>query len=59
MKVVQSKNHKKLVTVLVFVIPLVADLIMPGLGIAIDFLFLVWELMEPEEIEENSREEKD
>jgi hypothetical protein len=56
MKVVQSKNHKKLVTVLAFVIPLVGDLIMPGLGIAIDFLFLVWELMEPEEIEENSRE---
>ncbi len=51
MKVVQSKNHKKMVTVLMFGIPLVADLMMPGLGIAIDFLFLVWELMEPEETE--------
>ncbi|NJM72108.1 MAG: hypothetical protein HC862_19055 [Scytonema sp. RU_4_4] len=57
MKVAQSKNNKKLVAVLVFTISLVADLIIPGLGIAIDFLFLLWELMEPEEIEGEDSEE--
>lgn len=51
MKVVQLKKNKKLVAVLMFGIPLVADLIVPGLGITIDFLFLLWELMELEEME--------
>jgi hypothetical protein len=48
-KATKSINYKKLVAVLVFVIPLIADWLIPGAGIAIEFIFLLWELLEPEE----------
>ena len=39
-----QRNKKKLILVAAFVISLTADLIFPGAGIAIDLLFLLWEL---------------
>jgi hypothetical protein len=48
-KVTKSINIKKLVTVLLFVIPLIADWLIPGSGILIEITFLIWELLEPEE----------
>ncbi|MFN6562350.1 MAG: hypothetical protein RMY28_021510 [Nostoc sp. ChiSLP01] len=50
-KATKSINIKKLVTVLLFVIPLIADLLIPGSGIFIEIAFLIWELLEPEETE--------
>ena len=38
-------NKKKLILVAAFAIALTADLIFPGAGIAIDLLFLLWELL--------------
>ncbi|PHJ60447.1 hypothetical protein VF04_05525 [Nostoc linckia z7] len=52
-KATKSINIKKLVTVLLFVIPLIADLLIPGSGIFIEIAFLIWELLEPEETEGN------
>ncbi|MEH1887940.1 MAG: hypothetical protein V7K92_00270 [Nostoc sp.] len=51
MKATKSVNIKKLVTVLLFVIPLIADWLMPGSGFVIELAFLIWELLEPEETE--------
>ncbi|MEH2245448.1 hypothetical protein [Nostoc sp.] len=51
MKATKSFNIKKLVAVLLFVIPLIADWLMPGSGIVIELAFLIWELLEPEETE--------
>ncbi|MDJ0694829.1 hypothetical protein [Mastigocoleus sp. MO_188.B34] len=39
-----QRNKKKLILVAAFVISLTADLIFPGAGVAIDLLFLLWEL---------------
>ncbi|MBE8970182.1 hypothetical protein IQ277_29425 [Nostocales cyanobacterium LEGE 12452] len=51
MKATKSVNIKKLVTVLLFVIPLIADLLMPGSGLVIELTFLIWELLEPQKTE--------
>ncbi|MDF5710791.1 MAG: hypothetical protein PUP90_24745 [Nostoc sp. S4] len=48
-KATKSINIKKLVTILLFVIPLIADWLIPGSGIFIEIAFLIWELLEPEE----------
>ncbi|MDZ8069295.1 MAG: hypothetical protein RMY64_27390 [Nostoc sp. DedQUE08] len=50
-KATKSINIKKLVTVLLFVIPLIADWLIPGSGIFIEFAFLIWELLELQETE--------
>ncbi|BAY23124.1 hypothetical protein NIES2100_28880 [Calothrix sp. NIES-2100] len=49
LKAKKSINYKKLVAVLVFVIPLIADWLIPGAGIAIELVFLLWELLQAEE----------
>ncbi len=54
MKAAKFISVKKLVIVLVFLTPLIADLIMPGSGIVIELVFLLWELLEPEETEGNN-----
>ncbi|MBD2519877.1 hypothetical protein H6G93_34035 [Nostoc sp. FACHB-973] len=41
----------KLVAILLFVIPLIADWLIPGSGIFIEITFLIWELLESEETE--------
>ena len=51
MKATKSFNIKKLVAVLLFVIPLIADWLMPGSGIVIELAFLIGELLELEETE--------
>ncbi|MEH2144037.1 hypothetical protein [Nostoc sp.] len=51
MKATKSLNIKKLVAVLLFVIPLIADWLMPGSGIVIKLAFLIWELLELQETE--------
>ncbi|MEH2152699.1 hypothetical protein [Nostoc sp.] len=43
---------KKLMAVLLFLIPLIADWFIPGSGIVIELAFLIWELLEPQETEE-------
>ncbi|MDZ8052557.1 MAG: hypothetical protein RMX68_029295 [Aulosira sp. ZfuVER01] len=40
---------KKLMAIVLFLIPLIADLFVPGCGVAIELAFLIWELLEPEE----------
>ncbi|MEH2091701.1 hypothetical protein [Nostoc sp.] len=50
-KATKSINIKKLVTVVLFVIPLIAEWLIPGSGIFIEIAFLIWELLEPEEAE--------
>lgn len=40
---------KKLMAVVLFLIPLIADLFVPGSGIVIELAFLIWELLELEE----------
>ncbi|WP_427161650.1 hypothetical protein ACQFX9_08885 [Aliinostoc sp. HNIBRCY26] len=39
---------KKLIAVLFFVIPLIADCLFPGSGIVIELAILIWELLELE-----------
>ncbi len=41
----------KLVAILLFVIPLIAECLIPGSGIFIEITFLIWELLEPQETE--------
>ncbi|MBD2197737.1 MULTISPECIES: hypothetical protein [Calothrix] len=43
---------KKLMAVLFFLIPLIADLLFPGSGIAIELAILIWELLESDETQE-------
>lgn len=50
-KATKSINIKKLVAVLLFVIPLIAEWLMPGSGLVIEFAFLIWELLEADETE--------
>ncbi|MDZ8096662.1 MAG: hypothetical protein RMZ42_32705 [Nostoc sp. DedQUE05] len=50
-KATKSINIKKLVTILLFVIPLIADWLIPGSGIFIEIAFLIWELLELQETE--------
>ncbi|MBL1201633.1 MAG: hypothetical protein RMY62_021535 [Nostoc sp. ZfuVER08] len=57
-KATKSINIKKLVTVLLFVIPLIADLLIPGSGIFIEIAFLIWELLEPEETQGDDLKKK-
>ncbi|MGF1934889.1 MAG: hypothetical protein RM347_010865 [Nostoc sp. ChiQUE02] len=57
MKATKSVNIEKLVTVLLFVIPLIADCLMPGSGLVIELVFLIWELLEPEETKEDDLKE--
>ncbi|MEM7554276.1 MAG: hypothetical protein AAF378_09275 [Cyanobacteria bacterium P01_A01_bin.84] len=38
------RNRKKLILIAAFAIALIADLLFPGTGTAIDLLFLLWEL---------------
>ncbi|AFY41700.1 hypothetical protein [Nostoc sp. PCC 7107] len=40
---------KKLMAVVLFLIPLIADLFIPGSGLAIELALLMWELLETEE----------
>ena len=40
---------KKLMAIAFFLIPLIADLLFPGSGIAIELAILIWELLELEE----------
>ncbi len=40
---------KKLMAVVLFLIPLIADFFVPGSGVAIELALLIWELLEPEE----------
>ncbi|WP_158507345.1 hypothetical protein [Nostoc piscinale] len=40
---------KKLKAVVLFLIPLIADLFIPGSSIVIEFAFLMWELLKKEE----------
>ncbi|MBW4561701.1 MAG: hypothetical protein KME32_11200 [Mojavia pulchra JT2-VF2] len=46
-------KNKKLMAVLFFLIPVIADLFIPGSGIAIELAILMWELLEIEETKEN------
>ncbi|MDZ8258143.1 hypothetical protein [Nostoc sp. ChiQUE01b] len=50
-KATKSNNIKKLVAILLFVIPLIAEWLIPGSGIFIEIAFLIWELLESEETE--------
>jgi hypothetical protein len=43
---------KKLMAVILFLIPLIADLFMPGSGIAIELAILIWELLELDQTKE-------
>ncbi|MEH2181106.1 hypothetical protein [Nostoc sp.] len=52
-KATKSNNIKKLVTILLFVIPLIAEWLIPGSGIFIEIAFLIWELLEPQETNED------
>ncbi|MEH2430090.1 MAG: hypothetical protein V7K26_21805 [Nostoc sp.] len=47
----KTNNGQRLVKVWLFMIPLIADWLMPGSGIVIELAFLIWELLEPEETE--------
>ncbi|MDZ7958380.1 MAG: hypothetical protein RMY34_10975 [Aulosira sp. DedQUE10] len=40
---------KKLMAIVLFLIPLIADLFVPGSGIVLELALLIWELLEPEE----------
>ncbi|MBD2441261.1 hypothetical protein [Nostoc sp. FACHB-110] len=40
---------KKLMAVVLFLIPLIADLFFPGSGLVIELTLLIWELLQPEE----------
>jgi len=40
---------KKLMAVVLFLIPLIADLFIPGSGLVIELALLIWELLQPEE----------
>jgi hypothetical protein len=40
---------KKLMAVVLFLIPLIADLFVPGSGLVIELALLMWELLQPEE----------
>ncbi|MEH1816743.1 MAG: hypothetical protein V7L09_30680 [Nostoc sp.] len=51
MKRMKTNNGQRLVKVWLFMIPLIADWLMPGSGIVIELAFLIWELLEPEETE--------
>jgi hypothetical protein len=53
MKATKSINIKKLILVLLFVIPLIADWLIPGSGLVIEFAILIWELLEPENTQED------
>ncbi|WP_255525238.1 hypothetical protein [Fortiea sp. LEGE XX443] len=38
---------KKLMAVVFFLIPLIADWFIPGSGLVIELTFLIWELLQP------------
>lgn len=44
-------KNKKLMVVVLFMIPLIADWFIPGSGIAIELAILIWELVEATETE--------
>ncbi|BAY44329.1 hypothetical protein SAMD00079811_19250 [Scytonema sp. HK-05] len=43
---------KKLMAIMLFLIPLIADWFIPGSGIVIELVILIWELLELEETKE-------
>lgn len=40
---------KKLIAIAFFILPLIADLLLPGSGLVIELTLLMWELLQPEE----------
>ncbi|MBD2594475.1 hypothetical protein H6G74_09050 [Nostoc spongiaeforme FACHB-130] len=44
---------KKLMAVVLFLIPLIVDFFIPGSGIVIELVFLIWELLEIEKTAED------
>ncbi|MBD2502823.1 hypothetical protein [Anabaena azotica] len=44
-------KNKKLMAVMLFMIPLIADWFIPGSGIVIELAILIWELVEVTETE--------
>ena len=45
---------KKLMAIALFLIPVIADLLIPGSGIAIELAILIWELLEVDETEDKT-----
>ncbi|BBD62576.1 hypothetical protein NIES2109_54220 [Nostoc sp. HK-01] len=42
-------KDKKLMAIAFFLIPLIADLFVPGSGLVIELVLLIWELLQPDE----------
>ena len=46
-------DNKKLILIVLFLIPLIADWFVPGSGIFIEIAIFIWELLEPTDTDSN------